>query len=89
MAHDLLRMSTGHEVERVSAIAPMKRGRKSSWRLERRWKLFRAVLLYETPTVVTIKLAEKDRQLVYDAEYNVAFGATREAQLVGKREKLK
>jgi hypothetical protein len=40
---------------------------------------------YETPTFVTIKLAPRDGELAYDAEYNVAFGAPKQPELVGKR----
>jgi CubicO group peptidase (beta-lactamase class C family) len=39
---------------------------------------------YETPTFMTITLAPKEGQLVYDAEYNIAFGATKQPQLIGK-----
>ena len=40
---------------------------------------------YETPTFVTIKLTPRDGELLYDAEYNVGFGAPKQPQLVGKK----
>ena len=41
---------------------------------------------HETPTSVTASLKFSDNQLLYDAEYNVAFGATKQPQLIGRPE---
>ena len=40
--------------------------------------------LYETPTFLTINLTPSDDDLLYDAEYNVAFGPTKQPQLIGR-----
>jgi hypothetical protein len=40
---------------------------------------------YETPTFVTLKLAARGEELLYDAEYNVAFTAPKQPQLIGKK----
>ena len=39
---------------------------------------------YETPFVLTVGLKFADDQLLYDCEYNVNFGPTKQPQLVGK-----
>jgi len=39
---------------------------------------------YETPFVLTLNLKFNDDQLLYDCEYNVNFGPTKQPQLVGK-----
>ena len=39
---------------------------------------------YETPFVLTLNLKFSDDQLLYDCEYNVNFGPTKQPQLVGK-----
>jgi hypothetical protein len=39
---------------------------------------------YETPFCITVRLQFSDDQLLYDSEYNVAFGPTRQPQLVAK-----
>ena len=39
---------------------------------------------YETPTIVTVNLRPSGDELLYDAEYNVAFGPTKQPQLVGR-----
>ena len=39
---------------------------------------------HETPTSVTASLKFSGDQLLYDAEYNVAFGPTKQPQLVGR-----
>jgi hypothetical protein len=41
---------------------------------------------HETPTSVTANLKFSGDQLLYDAEYNVAFGPTKQPQLVGRAE---
>jgi CubicO group peptidase (beta-lactamase class C family) len=41
---------------------------------------------YETPFIVTVSLKFSGNELKYNAETNVGFGATRQAQLVGKHE---
>jgi hypothetical protein len=41
---------------------------------------------YETPFVVTLKLAFKEGELTLDSESNVGFGLTKEIHLVGKAE---
>ncbi|HEU0009852.1 MAG TPA: serine hydrolase [Verrucomicrobiae bacterium] len=41
---------------------------------------------HETPTCVTANLKFSGDQLLYDAEYNVAFGPTKQPQLVGRSE---
>jgi hypothetical protein len=40
----------------------------------------------ETPTSVTASLKLSDDQLLYDAEYNVAFGPTKQPRLIGHTE---
>lgn len=40
--------------------------------------------LYETPTVLTVNLRPSGDQLLYDAEYNVSFGPTKQPQLIGR-----
>jgi len=39
---------------------------------------------YETPFLLTLNLQFSDDQLLYDCEYNVNFGPTKQPQLVGK-----
>jgi hypothetical protein len=39
---------------------------------------------YETPFVLTVNMKFADDQLLYDCEYNVNFGPTKQPQLVGK-----
>ncbi|MFO1514430.1 MAG: serine hydrolase [Verrucomicrobiota bacterium] len=39
---------------------------------------------YETPFVLTVSLKFADDQLLYDCEYNVNFGPTKQPQLLGK-----
>jgi hypothetical protein len=39
---------------------------------------------YETPFCLTVSLKFGDDQLLYDCEYNVSFGPTKQPQLVGK-----
>ena len=39
---------------------------------------------YETPFLLTFNLKFSDDQLLYDCEYNVNFGPTKQPQLVGK-----
>jgi len=39
---------------------------------------------YETPFCLTVNLKFSDDQLLYDCEYNVNFGPTKQPQLVGK-----
>lgn len=41
---------------------------------------------YETPYIVTVRLKFSDRELRWDAESNVAFGPTKDPQLVGRVE---
>jgi hypothetical protein len=41
---------------------------------------------YETPFIVTVRLTFSGKELQYNAESNVGFGPTKEAQLVGKTE---
>jgi hypothetical protein len=41
------------------------------------------IAFVETPFVLTVSLRFAGDQLVYDAEYNVAFGPTKQPQLVG------
>lgn len=40
--------------------------------------------LYETPTFLTITLRPSGDDLLYDAEYNVAFGPTKQPQQIGR-----
>jgi CubicO group peptidase (beta-lactamase class C family) len=42
------------------------------------------VVFYETPFYVTVNLKFAGDQVTYDLEYNVAFGPTKQPQLVGK-----
>jgi CubicO group peptidase (beta-lactamase class C family) len=42
--------------------------------------------LYETPFYVTFQFQFVDGQLLFDSEYNVAFGPTKQPQLVGRAE---
>ncbi len=44
------------------------------------------VCFHETPTSVTASLKFSGDQLLYDAEYNVTFGPTKQPQLIGQRE---
>jgi CubicO group peptidase (beta-lactamase class C family) len=44
------------------------------------------VCFYETPYVVTIRLHFSEGKLRFDSTWNVAFGPTRQAQLLGERE---
>jgi hypothetical protein len=44
------------------------------------------VCFYETPYYLTIKLKYSGGQLLYDCEYNVNFGPTKQPQLIGKPE---
>jgi len=39
---------------------------------------------YETPTILTVNLRPSGDELAYDAEYNVAFGPTKQPQLTGR-----
>ncbi|HEX5221289.1 MAG TPA: serine hydrolase [Verrucomicrobiae bacterium] len=39
---------------------------------------------YETPFCLTVSLKFADNQLLYDCEYNVSFGPTKQPQLAGK-----
>jgi CubicO group peptidase (beta-lactamase class C family) len=39
---------------------------------------------YETPTFITVNLRPSGDELLYDAEYNVAFGPTKQPQLTGR-----
>ncbi len=41
---------------------------------------------YETPFYLTVNLKYSDGQLLYDCEYNVNFGPTKQPQLIGKTE---
>jgi hypothetical protein len=41
---------------------------------------------HETPFCLTVSMKFADDQLLYDCEYNVSFGPTRQPQLVGKVE---
>jgi len=41
---------------------------------------------HETPTSLTASLKFSGDQLLYDAEYNVAFGPTKQPQLIGRSE---
>jgi len=41
---------------------------------------------YETPFIAMLRLTFSDKELQWDAETNVAFGPTKEAQLTGKAE---
>jgi len=41
---------------------------------------------YETPFYLTVNLKYSGDQLLYDCEYNVNFGPTKQQQLVGKPE---
>ena len=41
---------------------------------------------YETPFALTLALRFSGDDLTYDSEYNVAFGPTRQPQLVGRAE---
>src|SRR5207249_10275788 len=41
---------------------------------------------YETPTLITASLKFSGDELLYDAEYNVAFGPTKQPQLIGRAE---
>jgi hypothetical protein len=38
---------------------------------------------YETPFCLTLGLKFTDNQLLYDCEYNVSFGPTKQPQLIG------
>ncbi|HKQ38621.1 MAG TPA: serine hydrolase [Verrucomicrobiae bacterium] len=40
--------------------------------------------LYETPTIISVNLRPSGDELLYDAEYNVAFGPTRQPRLIGR-----
>jgi CubicO group peptidase (beta-lactamase class C family) len=44
------------------------------------------ICFHETPTSVTASLKFSGDQLLYDAEYNVAFGPTKQPQLIGRAE---
>jgi len=44
------------------------------------------ICLYETPFCLTVSLRFSGDQVLFDAEYNVAFGPTKRPQLVGRRE---
>ena len=39
---------------------------------------------YETPTFITLNLRPSGDELLYDAEYNVSFGPTKQPQLIGR-----
>lgn len=39
---------------------------------------------YESPTYITVSLRSSGDELLYDAEYNVAFGPTKQPQLIGR-----
>jgi hypothetical protein len=39
---------------------------------------------YETPTIITVNLRPAGNELLCDAEYNVAFGPTKQPQLIGR-----
>jgi CubicO group peptidase (beta-lactamase class C family) len=42
------------------------------------------ISFHETPFAITLGLRFSGDELIYDSEYNVAFGATKQAQLVGR-----
>jgi hypothetical protein len=44
------------------------------------------ICLYETPFCITARLKFSDDKLLFDSESNVAFGPTKQPQLVGKAE---
>jgi CubicO group peptidase (beta-lactamase class C family) len=44
------------------------------------------IAFYQTPFALTVTLRFADEQLLYDSEYNVAFGPTKQPQLVGRPE---
>ena len=62
----------------------------SAWLIQTNWTaddIYTAKFCFhETPTSVTASLRFSGDQLLYDAEYNVAFGPTKQPQLIGRSE---